>query len=107
MKNALIRLNSELVEALQSLMVKLEASPSDSNRELERVLAVEATMMQACNSLRACQARATMLHLLSSSAQSKRELLVSLRAQQGEVLQAQRGAMATLSVPAAASLADE
>jgi MED7 protein len=103
MKQALLRLNEELVKALHALMIKLEASPSDSNRELERVLAVEATMMQACNSLRSCQARATLLQILQSSADSKRALLRSLSQKQGEVSSAQQAVVDMLSSSSAAA----
>ena len=74
-----MRLNRQWLLALHDLMDALEKTPSETAREQELVLAIQNNLVHLCNLLRPAQARATLKHTLTQSAQQKQELVQRLR----------------------------
>lgn len=96
----LVRLNRELVAALQELMDALEKTPSQSARELETVLAIQNNLMHLCNMLRPVQARATLKHALRQAVQQKQAILSKLAESRQGVHDASAAAVTSLGAGA-------
>lgn len=85
-KGNLARLNKGLLVAVEKLIEVLESSPSQYARALEAVLAHLNNMTHLSNMLRPVQARSTLRHMLTSSAEQKRAAIAELRANRENVV---------------------
>lgn len=85
-KGNLARLNKGFLVAVEKLIEVLESSPSQYARALEAVLAHLNNMTHLSNMLRPVQARSTLRHMLTSSAEQKRAAIAELRANRENVV---------------------